>query len=281
VIRDLQEIGVSVVILSGGEPMLRFDDVLRLVQSGDKNRSDFHIHTSGFGVTRERARALKDAGLTAAAVGLDDVNPKRQDALRGRGGAFEAAAAAVESFNREGVLTYLNLCLTPALIRSGDLWAYFEMARRLGVGLVEILEPRPCGGFQGRRVDGLISEEDRAAVAEFVRKGNHERRYRNHPLLYSIAAMEAPDRMGCMMGGLSHFSIDSAGNVIPCVFVPVSFGNILHEDLPAIFARMRHAVPAPIHAGCGSVLLADMFGDRTVLYDDHRGEWAERLAVRR
>jgi len=282
VIRDLQEIGVSVLILSGGEPMLRYDDLLRLVRSGDKDRSDFHLHTSGFGVTAERAHELKDAGLTAAAVGLDDVNPKRLDALRGRSGAFDTAIAAVEHFSRADVFTYLNLCLTPALVRSGDLWEYFEMANRLNVGIIEILEPRPCGGFQGRSMDGLFTAEDRLAVAEFVRLGNSERRYRNHPLLYSVVAMEAPDRMGCMMGGLSHFSIDSSGNVIPCVFVPISFGNILKENLPVIFARMRQAVPSPIHKGCGSVLLADLYSDgkdgATAQFKDVREAWDDRLA---
>ena len=281
VIRDLQEIGVSLVILSGGEPMTRYADVLQLVRHGDKDRSDFHLHTSGFGVTLERAKELKNAGLSAAAVGLDDVDPKRLGALRGKPGAFDTATAALECFNRAGILTYLNLCLTPAFVRSGGLWEYFERARQWGVGLVEILEPRPCGGFQGCSMETLLSPLDRESVAEFVRQGNHRRRYRNYPLLYSIAEMESPEAMGCMMGGLSHFSIDSAGNVIPCVFVPISFGNILSEDLPAIFARMRKAIPRPIRSGCGSVLLADLFADvagrKTTHYNDLEDAWSERL----
>ncbi len=279
VIRDVQEIGVSVVILSGGEPMLRFDDLLRLVRGGDKDRSDFHIHTSGFGVTRDRARALADAGLTAAAVGLDDVSPERFDAFRGRRGAFDIAINALECFHRAGVLTYVNLCLTPALVRSEELWKYYELVKQLNVGIVEILEPRPCGGYQGRSMDTLISTADRQVVADFVRRGNGEKKYRDYPLLYSIADMESPGKMGCMMGGLSHFAIDSAGNVIPCVFVPISFGNILIEELPAIFERMRKAIPAPVHEGCGSVLLADCFsaGKGTRRYEEVRAVWNRRL----
>ena len=120
-------------------------------------------------------------------------------------------------------------------------------------------------------------------VAYFVRNGNGERRYREFPILYYVAAMEAPDRMGCMMGGLSHFSIDAAGNVIPCVFVPVSFGNIREESLGAIFPRMRNAVPLPVRAGCASVLLARAYSSAapgsTIRHEQVRGDWSARLGV--
>jgi len=286
VIRQLQEIGVSIVILSGGEPMLRYQGLLELIRSGDKTRSDFHMHTSGAGVTAGRARELRDAGLTAAAVGLDDVDPQRFESLRGKRGAFDQALKALAYFNEAEIFTYVNLCLTPELVRSGDLWNYFEMARDLHVGLIEVLEPRPCGGYRGREMDTLFTQDDRDAVREFIHKGNHEARYRDYPLLYSIPEIESPDKMGCTMGGLSHFTIDSAGNVNPCVFVPISFGNILHEDLPAIFSRMRKAVPKPIHAGCGSVLLADLLepcGENGVRvsrrFEEIEGEWRKRLGL--
>jgi hypothetical protein len=60
-----------------------------------------------------------------------------------------------------------------------------------------------------------------------------------------------------MMGGLSHLCIDSLGNVNPCVFLPVSFGNILEEDFSTIFARMRVAIPRPVLKQCPSLLLAE------------------------
>ncbi|HLP16212.1 MAG TPA: radical SAM protein [Bacteroidota bacterium] len=286
VIAQLQEIGVSIVILSGGEPMLRFDGVLELLRSGDKNRSDFHVHTSGAGVTAERARTLRDAGLTAAAVGLDDVDPARFDALRGKRGAFDQAVKALVHFNNAGIFTYTNLCLTPQLVRSGDLWKYFELARELHVGLIELLEPRPCGGYRGKTMESLFTEADRKAVREFIDAGNHDVRYRDYPLLYSIPEIEHPSRLGCTMGGLSHLTIDSSGSVNPCVFVPISFGNILHENLAPIVSRMRQAVPTPIHAGCGSVLLADLLeahnkdGKRTSRrFEEIEDEWHARLGV--
>ncbi len=57
------------------------------------------------------------------------------------------------------------------------------------------------------------------------------------------------------MGGLSHMYIDSCGNVNPCVFLPVTFGNIMEVDFEVIYERMRAAIPRPLHAECPSLQL--------------------------
>lgn len=255
-IRSLQQLGVGIVILSGGEPMLRFYDLLDLLKSSDHDLSDFHLHTSGYGVTQERAEELRAAGLNCAAVGFDDVDPKRLATLRGNEKAFETAVHALRCFHDAGIFTYTNVCVTRELARSGDLWRYFDLVKDLGVGIVQLLEPRPCGGFGKSSMVELFDDFDRKLLLDFVRRGNTERRYRKHPLLYYLAHLERHEQIGCTMGGLTHFTIDSAGNVNPCVFVPVSFGNIQHEDLQKIVTRMRNAIPTPIHTTCPSIQLA-------------------------
>lgn len=81
VIAQLQDMGTGIIALSGGEPMLRFEGLLDLLEFGDKSRSEFHIYTSGHGITYQKALALKHAGLQAAAVGLDDVSPSPETML--------------------------------------------------------------------------------------------------------------------------------------------------------------------------------------------------------
>ena len=255
-IRDLQDLGTSVIVLSGGEPMRRPDALLEILRTADHDRSEFHLHTAGDGVTAENASALKDAGLQAAGIGLDDCLPERNDDLRGRPGAFAEALRALRHFQDAEIFTYLNMCLTRDLVRSGRLADYLEMAKNLGVGIVRFLEPRPCGSYLSGDPEGLFSEADRTAVAGFYEKANLDPSYRDHPLISYEAYYEAPERMGCMMGGLSHLYIDSLGNVEPCVFVPVSFGNILEEGFPAIYARMRTAIPRPGRGPCPSIALA-------------------------
>ncbi len=280
VIREIQDIGAGVIVLTGGEPMQQYSRLLKLLETGDKNRSEFHLHTSGQGVTYERASELHDAGLTAAAVGLDDVDAGRHDALRGLQGSHRQAVHALLDFYAAGVFTYTNMCLTREIINREDLWAYYDLAKHLKVGFIEMLEPRPCGGYSAGGSDVLLTDEERDRVTEFYIQANTSRRYRDYPLISYVAYAEAPERMGCVMGGLSHMTIDSAGNVNPCVFLPVTFGNIMEEDFTAIYRRMRECIPRPVHKECPAISLssvlqarAEALGGWPVPYSAIRNEW--------
>ncbi len=257
IVKQLQKLGVNIIILTGGEPLLRFNDLIKILSFGDKNLSDFHLHTSGFSITKEKVKALKNAGLTAAAVGLDDFVQVRHETIRGKN-TFQTAVEALQLFNEEGILTYVNLCPSKELIRSGGLFEYYDFVKNLNVGLIQLLEPRPCGGFGDLSKEKLLSEEDKAVLFDFTQKGNFSKKYKNHPLIYYVAHIEGATQMGCNMGGLSHFYIDSAGNVNPCVFMPISFGNINSEDFLSIYKRMRNAVPVPIHKECPSVTFSEI-----------------------
>jgi MoaA/NifB/PqqE/SkfB family radical SAM enzyme len=260
VIRQLQEIGVSVIALSGGEPLLRFEDTLDLLDSSDKRRSDFHIFTTGHGATQKRVTDLARAGLAAAGVGLDHYDRHLCDAARGYEGAFDEALVALTLFREAGLLTYVNVCLSRPLMKGGGLWRLYDLAHALGVGAVQLLEPKPCGGFSGRDPQGLFGAAEKRAALEFFETANRKRRYGRHPAVYFPAFMEAPENLGCMMGGLSHLYVDSLGNVEPCLFLPVSFGNVLSEDFSAIYARMRAEIPRPLHRPCPSFELAATVG---------------------
>ncbi len=280
VIREIQSIGAGVLVLTGGEPMQQYNRILKLLETGDKNLSEFHLHTSGQGVTYERASELHGAGLTAAAVGLDDVDAGRHDALRGLQGSHRQAVQALLDFRAAGIFTYTNMCLTREIISKGDLWSYYDMAKHLKVGFIEMLEPRPCGGYSAVGSDILLTDEERAWATEFFIQGNTSRRYRDYPLIYYVAYTEAPERMGCMMGGLSHMTIDSGGNVNPCVFLPVTFGNIMEEDFTTIYRRIRDCIPRPVHKECPSISLsgvlqarAQALGRWPVPYSAVRDEW--------
>ena len=262
VIKELQDIGTSIIILSGGEPMIRYSEVLKLLKTSNKEKSDFHIHTSGYGVTAEKALEMKESGLIAAGIGLDDVDEQRFDHLRNFKGAYRNAINAIDCFNKAGVFTYLNLCVTKNLILSNDIWKYYDMAKELNVGIIQILEPRPVGGYSKIKYQDLFSRKDKKYLFDFVTTANNERRFKNYPLLYYVAHFESPENLGCGMGGLSHLTIDCSGNVNPCVFVPIAFGNILNESFKDIYQRLRAEIPCSLHKDCPSILLAETINNR-------------------
>jgi len=255
-IKKLQQIGVSIIALSGGEPMLRYDGLLELIESADKNLSDIHLETSGHLVTEKNALELKKLGVTAAGVALDHSDPKKHDDFRKHDGAYEDAIQALCHFNRAGVFTYTNLCLTSDLIRSGNLRRYLDLVKNLNVGIIRFLEPKPCGGYLFINMEDLFSEEDKKAATEFFAKANLDKEFSDYPLISYEVYYESPGRLGCLMGGLSHFHIDSLGNVTPCPFLPISFGNIMEEDFLDIYSRMKDAVKDTKNIECPAFFLS-------------------------
>jgi MoaA/NifB/PqqE/SkfB family radical SAM enzyme len=256
VIKVLQKNGVSVITFSGGEPMMRYNELIELLQTADHSLSDFHIHTSGYGVMPENASELKSAGLNAAGIGLDDVNPDRNDLFRGYKGAYEQAIKAIKCFQNAEIFTYVNFCPTKEIIHSGDIFKYLDMLKDLNVGIIRWLEPRPCGAYLDIDESTLLSKEDKEMLTNVYIRSNTSKEYENYPLISYEAFSESPGNMGCMMAGNSLLYIDSLGNVEPCVFLPVSFGNFLNEDFTVILDRMRKAVPKPLNITCPSVLLS-------------------------
>ncbi|NSW95746.1 MAG: radical SAM protein [Bacteroidales bacterium] len=262
VIKDLQKIGVSVITFSGGEPMMRYDELIELLETSNHSLSDFHLHTSGYGVTAENARELKAAGLIAAGIGLDDVNTDRNDLFRGYNGAHSQAIEAIKYFREAGVFTYVNFCPTKEIINSGEILKFHEMLKDMNVGIIRWLEPRPCGAFLDADENIILNQEEKEFLKNLYINLNTLPEYRDYPLISYEAFSEAPENMGCMMGGNSLLYIDSRGNVEPCVFLPVTFGNILFEDFPIIFERMRKAIPKPLKTPCPSIQLRTAIKNR-------------------
>lgn len=285
VVRELQKLGVGIIVFSGGEPMLRYREMLELLESGDKNLSDFHIHTSGHEVTLEKAKALKTAGLTAAAVALDDFDQERHDDFRGHKGAFKESIHAIQYFRDAGVFPYINMCLRKELIRSNSLGKYFEFVKDLNVGSIVLLEPKPWGRYVSENAEDLFSEKDRKAITKFFKETSQSKKNKDYPLVFYIQYFERPEHLGCLMGGLSHLYIDSLGNVQPCVFLPVSFGNIVEEDFIEIYKRMRKAVSGPLHKQCPSLYLSEKIKNKRsqeralpIPYMEIKKEWEQMFA---
>lgn len=256
IIKSLQKRGVNIFILSGGEPLMDFEKLITILRNSDKDLSDFHLHTSGNSVTEEKVKQLKEAGLKAAAIGLDDYVEERHDNIRGKG-SFANAVKALRLFNEAGIFTYVNFCAGKDIIRSHRLYDYYEFVKGLNVSLIQLLEPRPCGGYFNNHSDVYLDENDKQELEDFTLTGNKKRFYKNYPLIYYVAHIEGKEQLGCHMGGLSHFYIDSKGNVCPCVFFPVKYGNITKEDISVIYTRMRKNIPRPILTDCPSLLLSE------------------------
>lgn len=239
-IAQLHGLGASIIGLTGGEPVTR-PDLPELVRAVGRGGAESIVFTSGAGVTEAKARELADAGLWAMCVSLDSPHPAEHDRLRGHRGAFDDAVQAVELSRAHGFYTMIGAVATRSFVEQETYRSLHALARRLRVDELRIVEPMPCGRLREEREEHLLTQSHIHALRRFHRTINHAGRL---PKVCAFNQIESPEVFGCA-GGIQHLYVDSAGNVCPCDFTPLSFGNLTEEPLAVVWRRMIDAMGRP------------------------------------
>lgn len=238
-IKDLQDLGVCIIGFTGGEPLMR-EDLEDIVRGVDERASTI-LFTSGDGLTDERCRALKTSGLFGVAVSLDHYEAGIHDERRGKNGAFEAAVRAIRIARKNNLYTMIQLVATREMADQTVFRKYLGLAERLGVHEIRLLEPMPTGQLVDCDGKCMLDEPEREELRRLHVRTN---RSRHLPKVCSFAHIESGQLYGCG-AGFQHIYVDAQGNVCPCDFTPVSFGNVSEENLQVIWKRMREAFCRP------------------------------------
>lgn len=228
---QLQDLGTVMVSLSGGEPLVR-DDLEEIARTFDE-RTCLTLNTTGYHLTPERARSLRDSGLFAVGISLDSVDPDEHDRLRGHPGAFRTAVDALEITGESGLYPYVVAVATRQFLEPERFQEYVDFAARSGAREIHLLEPCPTGRLAGRS-DILLDAPHRQRILDYQREFAQRD---DLPVLSSFTYLESAELFGCG-AGLTHLYIDGSGEVCPCNLVPLSFGNVAREPLAEILQRM-------------------------------------------
>lgn len=234
---QLQALGVVMVTLTGGEPLLCAE--LEQVAALFGDQTCVILGTTGEGLTLERACRLKASGVFTCGISLDSTVEAEHDKMRGRPGAFKNALQALRIAGEAGLFPYVVTVATHDFIQK-DIITFLEFIREAGAREVHLLEPCPTGTLTGQnRV--LLTENERACILGW-QKMVAERD--DLPILSSLTYLESADVFGCG-AGLTHVYIDGSGEVCPCNLVPMSFGNLCESSLEEIMTRMGQQFQTP------------------------------------
>jgi MoaA/NifB/PqqE/SkfB family radical SAM enzyme len=243
ILHELQELGISVIAFTGGEPLLR-KDICEIISNIDAEKSSVVLFTTGYGLTKEKAQDLKQAGLFAVIIGLEHTEKKIQDTLRNFDGAYEQALDGLKNAKSSGLYVGLSTVATKERIATGEIWEFIEFTERQGVDEVLILEPIPVGKIMdGHEV--ILTKNERTQLAQIQKKVNKNK---THLRVLSYPYRESKQMMGCC-GGYQYVHVTASGNICPCSFTPLSFGNAQKEEMNSIWRRMNTAFKIP-NADC-------------------------------
>lgn len=240
IVQKLQTQGVSEIQFSGGEPLLKVDRIIKILNSADKRFTSFWIDTSGFKFTQENARLLKVAGLTGVFVSLDHFDPALHNKFRGFKDAFYWAETAVRNALEQGFVVSLSVCITREFARRENLLKYMEMAKDMGVAFVQFLEPKAVGHFSGKEV--LLLPEHLETVEKIYTEFNFSSKFLSYPFITYHGYYQR--RHGCFSGGYKGFYIDTDGDINPCPFCQKKSGNLLEGDIEDTLEALKNS-------GCG------------------------------
>lgn len=232
VVDQTLDLGVCTLIFTGGEPMARkdlYDQIARV----DKNLAHVMMFTCGAFLNAENVARLKEAGLGSMNVSIDSDRPEEHDEFRRRPSTFKQAVEGARMAREAGIMVGVSTYATHENITSGRLEHLLQIARDEGFHEVTIFDCVPTGKFL-HRGDLVLGRKDIEAVRALADKYNRD----SAPFgVTAQAQANAPDGGGCF-GSFSQFYMTCYGDIDPCDFNPVSFGNVRNAPLAEIWKKM-------------------------------------------
>jgi MoaA/NifB/PqqE/SkfB family radical SAM enzyme len=222
------ELGSYLITFDGGEPMLRRDlpDLVSCV--GERAIST--SFSSGYGLTAERARELKESGLYAVRISIDSPLEDEHDRIRGREGAYKDALFGIRNALDAGLFVDLFMVTSPHNIDSLD--DAFSLASELGVHELSLYEIVAVGRW-ARHESEVLSDGDVMRLERFHKEKNRG----DGPRVTALPYLLGPDMFGCF-AGRRWIHVDGDGKALPCAYMPLSFGNIKERRLKDIWKDM-------------------------------------------
>ena len=241
-VRELCRSGVSAWAVEGGEPLLRFERLESLLQ--ETKGLEVWVNSTGHSATPEKIARMKELEVTGIMSSIHSVDPAIHDAFTGVPGSFETALNFLKECRNAGFLTGFNTVLNDDQIIAGEIDKIMALAAENQCDYIQLIHPKACGKWGGCNFDTARHEEAVRIACEAQKRYNSSAEKRA-PILTAQVFEESEEMLGCTAGGIDRFYVGCSGEVQPCEFVNISFGNLQEEPYERIYERMRQAFPIP------------------------------------
>lgn len=289
VLEDLAGFGIPALILSGGEPLSRFDFFPLAERARELGFRHLSLSTNGTKVA-ENIDRLADLSFDYVGISLDGIG-QMNDWFRGVDGAFDAALAGVRACKAKGVKVGLRFTITednadmlPAMIDLCDAEGVdkFYLSHLVYAGRGNKNRGEDTERARTRKAMSLLIDRAWVAVAEDqpleIVTGNNDAdavwflRWveRNFPAPRAAHVAQHLAAWGGNSSGLGVANIDPQGRVHPDTYwSDYTVGSV--KDTPfstlwtgsdPMLATLRQR-PRPLKGRCGACAFKDICGGNT------------------
>lgn len=220
IIKQGKELGVYMYIYTGGEPLVRKNDLIKLCEK----HSDcvFLSFTNATLIDEAFADEMLRVGNFVPAISLEGFE-EATDFRRGEG-VYQKVTKAIEILRKKKLIYGISCCYTSANYESITSEEFYDSLINLGSYFVWFFHYMPVGNDAVPEL--LPTPEQRMGVYEKIR------RYRvTKPLFAMDFQNDAEYVGGCIAGGHRYLHINANGDIDPCVFIHYSDSNIREKSL--------------------------------------------------
>ncbi|NOY70665.1 MAG: heme b synthase [Deltaproteobacteria bacterium] len=237
---QIAETGKPIIILTGGEPLLR-PDIFEIAQYGTKKGLRMVMAPNGTLVDRDAAMKMKVAGIQRISISIDGATKARHDGFRGVDGAFDSAMKGIAAAKAADIEFQINTTITK--LNKDQIPAILKLAESLGAAALHIFLLVPTG--RGKYiVDQAISADEYESTLNWFYDQREKSsltlkatcaphyyrilRQRAHAdgksVTFDSHGLDAVTR-GCL-GGIGFCFISHTGIVQPCGFLDLNCGDV-------------------------------------------------------
>ncbi|MBI4744543.1 MAG: radical SAM protein, partial [Actinobacteria bacterium] len=153
---DIASFCKPVIVLSGGEPLLR-KDLFEIAEYGTQKGLRMCIATNGTLVTDEICEKMKESGIKIVSLSLDGSTKEIHDNFRNQEGAFEGTLRGIDFLKKHNIPFIINSSFTKR--NQEDIPKVYELAKKLGATAWYMFMIVPTGRGEEIMAE-LISKED-------------------------------------------------------------------------------------------------------------------------
>ena len=220
IIRQGKELGVYMYLFSGGEPLTRKADIIRLCE--EHNDCQFLAFTNGTLIDADFAREMLRVKNFIPAISVEGFEAAT-DARRGEG-TYQAVMAAMARLKAYKLPFGVSCCYTSQNIDSLSSEEFFDHIIDCGAKFAWFFHYMPVG------VDAVTELLPRPEQREHMYRKIRE--YRQTKPIFSIDFQNDGEFVGgCIAGGRSYLHISAGGDIEPCAFIHYSDSNIREKTL--------------------------------------------------
>lgn len=267
---EIRSLGQAIVILTGGEPLLR-PDIFEIARYGTDIGLRMTMAPNGTLVTPENARKMAESGIQRIAVSIDGATEQVHDEFRAMPGAFAGAMQGIRNAKAAGIEFQVGTTITKKNI--DQIPKILDLAVELGAVAHHIFLLVPTG--RGKEIEEVAI--DAAAYEEtlnwfydqrdkvplqlkatcaphYYRILRQRAKEEGKPVNFETHGLDAMTR-GCL-GGIGFCFVSHTGIVQPCGFLDLPCGDIQKQPFSEIWKSAPHFLTlrdyAKLEGKCGA-----------------------------